>query len=167
MKKISMLAAAALAVVSTTAHASTTFDPATGTGFLAKGDVQLTLGWNNRALQNGADSLVVTYVGETVTERTWICTNSNNENTQERDRTTTTSIQGVVDAVARERNQITGFILSGYEGPATTTSTTEGNPLNSCPSGPWSLTTPAGDPVPVGSPTGGLRVNNEDLLMAP
>jgi hypothetical protein len=28
---------------------------------------------------------------------------------------------------------------------------TEGNPLNSCPSGPWSLTTPAGDPEEVSS----------------
>jgi hypothetical protein len=101
-------------------------------------------------------------VSTVVTERTWICTNSNNQSTQERERTTTTSIQGVLESVARERNQITGFTLSGYDGTPTSSSTTAGNQLNSCPGGPWTLTTPAGDPEVISS-TSALTVNDVPL----
>jgi hypothetical protein len=142
--------AGALAV-SQPASAAVTFDPATGTGFVGKGDVQLALGLNNPQLQAQAGSLQFASVSTEVTEVSWVCTNDRNENIQERERTTTTSIEGVVSSVARERNQITGFNLTGYSGTPTASSTTEGNPLNSCPSGPWSATTPAGDPVVVSS----------------
>jgi hypothetical protein len=135
------------------------FDAETGTGFVGKGDVQLVYGWNNKALQDNADAVRFRANSEVVTEVSWICTNSNNENTQVRERTTTTSIAGVVSSVARERNQITGFNLIGYSGTPTESSETEGNPLNSCPSGPWSLTTPAGDPEVISS-TGGLQVSD-------
>jgi hypothetical protein len=134
----------------TATFAAVTFDPATGTGFVGKGDVQLVFGWNNKALQDNANS--VQFSASSTTEVTWECTNSNNDKVQERSRITTT--EGLVSSIARERNQITGFILSGYNG--TSTSSTDGPALNSCPSGPWSLTSPAGDPVPVG---GGLEVS--------
>lgn len=88
-----------------------------------------------------------------VTEVSWVCTNERNENIQERERTTTTSITGVLSAAARERNQITGFNLTGYSGTPTENSSTEGNPLNSCPSGPWTLTAPVGDPEVVSETT--------------
>jgi hypothetical protein len=68
-------------------------------------------------------------------------------------------------ADARERNQITGFNLTGYSGTPTSSSTTEGNPLNSCPSGPWTLTTPAGDPEVVSS-TSALEVSNGGAWVA-
>jgi len=45
------LAAAAAACVSTAAVASISFNPATGTGFIGKGDVQSALGLNNPQLQ--------------------------------------------------------------------------------------------------------------------
>jgi hypothetical protein len=151
------LALAAMLVASTAAIAAVTFDPATGTGFVGKGDVQLALGYNNKQLQDNADSLVFT--ATSVTEQSWVCTNDRNENTQERARTTTT--QGVVSKVDRVKNQITGFILSGYV-PGSETSTTDGPPLNSCPSGPWALTSPAGDPVPVEG-EGGLFVNGVQI----
>jgi hypothetical protein len=128
-----------------------TFDPATGTGFVGKGDVQLIYGWNNAQLQANAGSVNFRASTTEVTEVSWICTNANNENTQERARTTTTSTQGLVDDIARVKNQITGFNLRGYIGTPTESSTTEGPPVNSCPSGPWTLTTPAGDPEPVSS----------------
>ena len=66
-----------------------------------------------------------------------------------------------MNAVARVRNQITGFNLNGYVGDpvVTSSSSTEGPPLNSCPSGPWTLTTAAGDPVEVSS------VTTDDLLV--
>jgi hypothetical protein len=48
----------------------------------------------------------------------------------------TTSIEGVVATVARERVQVTGFIRDGYEGEPTGSTTADGPPLNSCPGGP-------------------------------
>ncbi len=128
-----------------------TFDAATGVGFVGKGDVQFTFNWNNKTLQERADAVQFRYSSAEVSEVSWICTNSKNENTQERERTTTSSVQGVVESVARERNQITGFKLLGYDGDATVTdSNTEGPKLNSCPTN-WILTTPAGDPTIVSS----------------
>jgi hypothetical protein len=149
-------------IAATAASAAVTFDPATGTGFVGKGDVQLALGLNNAQLQAQAGSLQFASESTVVTEQSWECTNSNNENIQERARTTTTSVQGVVSSIARERNQITGFNLTGYSGTPTESSTTEGPPVNSCPSGPWTLTTPAGDPEVVSS-SSVLTVNGVPL----
>lgn len=115
-----------------------------GFGFVGKGDVQLVFTWNNKQLQDNAED--VQFRVSSITETSWICTNSNNEHTQERSRTTT--LAGLVDSVARVKNQITGFNLNGFDDEEMT-STTDGPPLNSCPSGPWTLTTPAGEPVPV------------------
>jgi hypothetical protein len=161
MKLKNWMVGAAVAAVASAAIASVTFDAETGTGFVGKGEVQMVYGWNNRALQENADSVQVRSNSTTVTEVSWICTNSNNENIQQRERTTTTETAGLVETVARERNQITGFILDGYDGDPTTTSTTEGQQLNSCPSGPWSLTTPAGAPVVVES-SSALEVSIND-----
>src|SRR5215211_401993 len=105
-----VLALAAMLVASTAAVAAVTFDPATGTGFVGKGDVQLALGYNNKQLQDNAASLVFT--ATSVSEQTWVCDRDAGPQTQERTRTTTT--QGVVSNIARERNQITGFNLTGY-----------------------------------------------------
>ena len=137
--------------VTGSALAAVTFDPATGTGFVGKGDVQLIYGWNNSQLQTNAGVVQFQASSTTVTERSWTCTNENNENLQVRERLTTTTTQGLVDSIARVKNQITGFNLTGYAGTPTETSTTDGPPLNSCPSGPWTLTSPAGDPTVVSS----------------
>ncbi len=158
---ITALAVSGLALSATAATAAVTFDPATGTGFVGKGDVQVALNYNNKQLQDNAGSLEFEYVGTVVTEVSWICTNDRNENEQQRERTTTTSISGVVDSVARERNQITGFNLTGFSGTITD-STTDGNVPNSCPSGPWRLTTPAGDAEVIAS-TSTLTVNGVPL----
>ncbi|HVM53172.1 MAG TPA: hypothetical protein VM262_08240 [Acidimicrobiales bacterium] len=151
--------AAGVLVVGGIAGAAVTFDPDAGSGFVGKGDVQLALGWNNKTLQDNAASVQFRFGGEEITEVSWVCTNTNNENTQERARTTTNDTQGVVASVARERNQVTGFHLTGYSGSVTSSSTTEGPALNSCPSGPWTLTSPAGDPEVIGSSGGGLEVS--------
>jgi hypothetical protein len=131
----------ALALVVTGAGialAIVTFDPVTGTGFVGKGDVQEVFGWNNKDLQNNANSVQFRLLEKEVTETTWTCDRDAGPQTQERARTTTTDTQGVVSSVARERNQITGFNLIGYEGTPTTTSTTEGPAVGSCPTG-WSV----------------------------
>ena len=156
-------AGAALLMSVAPVFASVTFDPQTGAGFVGKGDVQTVLGWNNAQLQDNAGSLAFAAESTTVTEVSWVCTNDRNEMTQERARTTTSTVQGVLAAVARVRTQITGFNLTGYSGdPTTTSEKTEGPPVNSCPSGPWSLTTPAGDPEVVSSSTV-LTVNGVPL----
>ena len=154
IKKIAPLAVTAFVAAmlvgafsfTTTAYAAVTFNPTTGEGFVGKGDVQEAFDWNNKQLQQNAPGVSFKFVSTTVTEREWTCTNANNQNEQVRERTTTTTTTGLVDSIARERNQITGFNLEGFSGTPTESSTTEGPPVNSCPSGPWTLTSPAGDP---------------------
>ena len=48
---------ATLALGATAASASVNVDPATGSGFIGKGDVQLAYGWNNATLQTNASSV--------------------------------------------------------------------------------------------------------------
>ncbi len=147
------LAMATMVVAAGAVFAAVTFDPATGTGFVGKGDVQLAFGWNNKALNDNASGL--SFTATSVTEQSWECQNPKNENIQERERTTTT--QGIVSHIERDnKKQITGFILGGHDGSESTG--TEGNKLNSCPTN-WALITPAGDPVPVEG-AGGLFVNH-------
>jgi hypothetical protein len=104
-----------------------------GTGFVGKGDVQLVFGWNNKGLQDNHSSVSFRAVAESGTETSWVCLNQNNENEQVRTRTTTVASTGIVSSTARERNQITGFMLHGWSGTATTETTTEGPQLHSCP----------------------------------
>ncbi len=131
------LALAAMLVASTAAMAAVSFDPVTGTGFVGKGDVQLIYGWNNQQLQTNAGS--VKFRATTTSTANWTCSrpaptprDPDREITQERASTTTT--QGVVTKIARERNQITGFILNGYSG--TPVETTDGPAVGTCPSDP-------------------------------
>ena len=144
----------------TTAYAAVTFDPTTGQGFVGKGDVQIAFNWNNKQLQQNAPGVSFEFESVTVTEREWTCTNDRNQNEQLRERETTTTTTGLVDSIARERNQITGFNLLGFDGEPTESSTTDGPPLNSCPSGPWSLTSPAGDPVVISEESTVIAVFN-------
>lgn len=147
--------------------AAVSFDAATGEGFVGKGDVQTAFGWNNKQLQDNADDVRFRASATIVTEVSWTCTNSNNDNEQVRERTTTTSTSGVVTSVARLRNQVTGFTLGGYDGTVVESSTTNGPQLNSCPSGPWSLTIPAGDPEVVDSGTGAVEVSVDGSTWLP
>lgn len=156
------VAAAAVAVAGV-AQAEVIVDLETGQGFVGKGDVQLGFGWNNKALQDcvgmdmptGCLSFAIESETTVVTEVSWVCTNSNNQHLQERARTTTTSssLQGVFSATGRVKNQVTGFNLTGFDGEpvVVSSSETEGQPLNSCPSGPWVLTSPAGEPEVISS----------------
>ena len=124
MRKFGLIIAAVAALgMSSVAVAAVSFDPAAGTGFVGKGDVQLALGLNNAQVQSA--SLSFASVSTEVSEVSWECTNANNEKVQERARTTTTTISGVLSSVARVKNQITGYNLNGYAS-STPTSTTEG-----------------------------------------
>jgi len=153
----------ALAAIASAAIAAVTFDPATGTGFVGKGDVQLVYGWNNKALNDNAANVRFQATTTKVTEVTWTCT-KDGVNEQERSRTTNTTTQGVVSSIARDNKtgQITGFMLNGWNGTVTTTSSTDGPALNSCPDGRsgYYLSVPAGEPVVVTDETG-LQVSKD------
>lgn len=151
MQKRTILGAiGAIALLATAAHAVVTFDPATGTGFVGKGDVQLVYSWNNKALQDNANLVQFQATSVVISEVTWTCTRSTGQ-VQERARTTTTTTEGVLASVVRERNQITGFVLTGYDrGPRVQVQNT-GPTINDCGSG--ELTIPAGDPEVVSSTT--------------
>ena len=135
------------------ALAAVTFDSETGEGFVGKGDVQQVFGWNNKQLQENADA--IQFRLNSSEETTWTCYNSHNEKEQNRQNTST--IEGVVTAVERTRNQVTGFILEGYDGDVTQETT--GQNLLSCPSGAdWSLVE---DSVQTTQTGGGLQVSND------
>jgi hypothetical protein len=90
---------------------------------------------------------------------------------QERERTTTTSIAGVLSSVGRLKNQITGFNLEGYDGdPTVSPPSTEGPPIDSCPNpnSGWFLTTPAGEPEVVSSSSAlEVSINGTDWFVLP
>ena len=164
MRKITLLlvALAALALSATAVFAAATFNPETGEGFVGKGDVQTAFNLNNKALQTNAEDVDFSFV--TVTEVSWVCTNENNDRIQERERTTTS--EGLFESVTRDnKKQVTGFLLTGFDGDPV--ESTEGNPLNSCPSGPWTLTQPAGDPVPVPEDSGLFATLNGVTVQIP
>ena len=141
MKFIAILSAAviSLLLVTGTASASWTLNE-DGTGFVGKGDVQQIFAWNNKQLQDNANS--VEFRTWTTTEQTWTCTNPSNGQTQG-GRATSTTTRGIASSVARVRTQITGFILEGWAG--TPIETNAGPSVNSC-GGVFVLTSPAGDP---------------------
>jgi hypothetical protein len=146
-----------------TALGAVTFDAATGTGFVGKGDVQLVYGWNNKALQDNAPS--VDFRVSSVSETTWTCSRPHpsqpgEEIVQERSRTTT--IQGLITTVARDNSKgkdgpVTGFNLGGYEG--TSTESSEGPAVGSCPSNPSGFT--YNDDAETTSAGGGIQVTRD------
>lgn len=142
MRKSIWVAAAASTIISTAAFAAVTFDSESGTGFVGKGDVQLALGLNNAQLQAQANSLV--FAVTTTSETTWTCDRDAGPQTQERTNTSTTS--GLLTAVARVRNQVTGFNLLGYDGGEVVEN--DGPAVGSCPTF-WTaidiVTTPGDD----------------------
>jgi hypothetical protein len=131
---VAVVTLVALLITATMAFAAVTFDPVTGVGFVGKGDVQSVYDWNNKDLQDKHLSVQFRVKSTVGTEVSWTCTKSSpQEIVQERSGTTTTSIQGLVSSTARERNQITGFILNGYYGdPNIGDPVTEGPAVGSC-----------------------------------
>ena len=113
------LAASAAFAFAAAAYAAVTFDPATGTGFVGKGDVQLALGLNNAQLQAQAGSLVFTYATTTTYKVTevWATGNPNQPKSLNSHEVEVTTIAGVNGSIAydpRRQNQVTGFNLNGF-----------------------------------------------------
>lgn len=120
MKKFySVLGMLVLTTIAT--YATVTFDPATGKGFVGKGDVQLALGFNNAQMQNNAQTLVFTYISSVtynITE-TWATGNIDKPVSLESHEITITtirSINAVINYDARTHKQVDGFILTGFAG---------------------------------------------------
>jgi hypothetical protein len=156
---------AALVFATAIASASVTFDPATGTGFVGKGDVQLAYGWNNKQLQDNAGGVTFTYQAQE--QYKYDCTFTvevgrdkvREPRTQNRGKDT--SVNASVAFDARKMQQITGFILS----PGTTTTTSGEVPVDggSCPGGQFN--DGAISNVELVSSTGGLYVNHAGVAV--
>ena len=129
-----VVAAVAALTIAGAAFAIVTFDPATGTGFVGKGDVQTVYAGqgikaNDQWLQTNALKVDFRAFGESSQDITWDCRNDEigqNGQTQNKATTLTTTFQGLVTTVARDNSKgkngpITGFYLRGYEGTPITT----------------------------------------------
>ena len=161
MKKRSVVAAiTGVAVFATAAFAAVTFDPATGLGFVGKGDVQLAFTWNNAQLQQNAGGVDFLYMSEDRydVECEWTTvTGGPNSRTIYHDVTIPRKVK-VNDNIAYDtrknsQNQITGFNLTGFDSQSSTGSVPQIN--DSCPgNNPGTVTSVE----LVGSTPGGLYV---------
>jgi hypothetical protein len=103
-----------------------------GNGFVGKGDVQLAFEWNNAELQANAAGVTFRLVtGEEVV--TWQCEKEGAKNENIKTKSTVQNIGGAIsyDARKNKQGQITGFILSGFDGDAE--SSESGPAVGTCP----------------------------------
>lgn len=133
--------AAAALFAATPASADWSVDASTGTGFVGKGDVQDAFGWNDHDLQANHEGVSFALTAESTTTTTWSCLNSKNQQTQARWHTVTASTTGGLlhDARTNPQDKVTGFLLTGLAGGSSSVSETDGQKLNTCPGGPWSI----------------------------
>lgn len=148
-----LAAAAATTLLASAAHAAWNIDPATGTGFVGKGDVQLVYGWNNRQLNTNAGSISFEYSSTTVTETTWTCDRDAGPQTSERSNRVRERTQGVLNSIVRDNKtlQITGFNLTGFNGAVTEKTVENGPDVGSCPNGWTAIDIVEGEPTTTGS----------------
>jgi hypothetical protein len=126
MKKMfAVLAVVAVATVVTVGYAAVTFDPATGTGFVGKGDVQTVYGWNNKGAQDNATLVSFSYVATAVYEQS--CLKDNARTTLSNTFTSEVPVNSGVAYDARKQNQYTGWNLTGLAGAGS------GGSVESCP----------------------------------
>jgi hypothetical protein len=107
-----LLAALAAAGLATVAMASVTLNP-DGTGFVGKGNVQLTFGWNNTKLQKNAAGVEFQTSRTAIVETTWTCLVAGQFESL-KNRTATITVQRLLDSIGRTKTQITGFNLLGF-----------------------------------------------------
>jgi len=135
MRKITMLlmvALAALALSATAAFAAVTFDPATGKGFVGKGDVQIAYNLNNKQIQTAliANPQAFTFSVESTDTYSATCTwvtgeGTRGERTHNVDIPRHTALNAAIQGDPRQtsgQKQFTGFNLKGF-GATTTTGT--------------------------------------------
>jgi hypothetical protein len=135
----------ALFAATGTALATVGFDPATGTGYVAKADVQAAFGWKDQAFQANARKL--SFHSERLTSWTWDCLIDGQLATLSADEQISQKVDSAVVGTAVRRNTfaVTGFNLTGF---------------SAAPAVASAATCPAGDPSSVqGASTDVLYVN--------
>jgi hypothetical protein len=132
------MALVAMLVGAGAVFAAVTFNPANGTGFVGKGDVQLAFNWNNNQLQQNAKDVTFSYNSTDTYDVTEEFDTGNpdkpksiNHHIITQDKSTTVNSSVTYDP--RVRNQITGFNLTGKG--TTTTSGSIPQVGDSCPNG--------------------------------
>jgi hypothetical protein len=152
MKRYIVATVVALLVTGGVAAAAVTVDPASGTGFAGRSEVQDALHLNNQMLQRSARTIQFRLLTVTTAQISWECgffPDSNGGPTQVSDRNEWflgTSAQRLSDSVARAGHAVTGFNLTGNSGDPTTTAHWSGPPPGSpgfgaCPDG-WQVIVP-------------------------
>jgi hypothetical protein len=113
------LLAAGLAIAP--AGAAVTFDSSTGEGFVGKGDVQTAFGWSNSQMQANFNGVSFQYTekGKYKVTCEVIRDNKKEPYTDWHTNTVNTKIDEEVAFDPRKRNQMTGFILTGYGSTST------------------------------------------------
>jgi hypothetical protein len=132
-------AAAAVAMISTAAVASVTYD-SDGIGFVGKGDVQLAFGWNNKAAQTNANAVAFSFESDqsyAVTCEWTTETGGRNSKTIYHAATNhkSQSVTASVAYDARLKNQYTGYSLLGFSGLPVITGTPAPSVGDACPQG--------------------------------
>jgi hypothetical protein len=126
--KFNTSTAAAILMASMSATAAVNVDEQ-GVGFVGKGDVQSVYDWNNSMLQGNADQ--VQFKFSSTGTVSWYCEGVNTAGitvkTDVRNEDIGTNAYIAFDARKNRAGQITGFILNGFEGNATTS-----NDIGSC-----------------------------------
>jgi len=105
------------AFVASVAIASVTFYPATGTGFVGKGDVQNAFGWNNAGFQANVNGLSFTYESSVTWHAScYFITGEGKPGEKEHfvPHSEASSLAGNVAYDKRTQNQVTGINLTGF-----------------------------------------------------
>ena len=150
MKRYIAATAVALLATAGAAAAAVTFDPATGTGFAGKGDLEAALGLRDAQLEGSADAVQFRELVREGGDIDWVCgyftsPDAAPSRTKTRSETFTgTTIQSVGDSVASADGALSGFNLTGFSGEPTSTAKWAGSKPGSpgfgaCPNGPWDL----------------------------
>lgn len=119
MQMLKALSALSLFAFAATASANVTFDPASGTGFVDKADVQLAYGWNAAALRKNAGDVTFRLVSTQQYAAVCSWTTADGARGQQTLTVSLQSLKGVGSAVTydqRTRTQIAGFTLTGFNG---------------------------------------------------
>ncbi len=106
----------AVFLLSAVAFAAVTFDPATGTGFVGKGDVQLAFGWNNAQMQANHQAVTFKYVAAATYafDCEWYTGPEHNRKRHENTKTAESGINISIAADSRKTGQWTGWHLKGF-----------------------------------------------------
>lgn len=114
-------------ILTSSALAAIVFDPATGTGFVGKGDVQTAFGWNNAQLQSNAAGVSFSY--DTSTAYDIVCewdTETGGRNSKvihhavTLNRSTALNTAVTYEMRRNGQGQVTGFNLLAFEDSTTT-----------------------------------------------